>query len=80
RQVRVKSADGEEGQVATAIDQRMIEDMSDRVKRLLMQTSPEIVSAAEALSEHVTYVPVSALGWNNAAIDFETTDGGLVGQ
>ena len=58
-----------------AVDQKMILDMSDRVRRMLMTTNPEIVSAAETLSEDVTYVPVSALGWNNAAVDFTDSDG-----
>ena len=73
RQVRVASENGQS--VTNAIDQGVIREMSGRVRRLLMQTTPEIVSAAENLSEDVTYVPVSALGWNNAAIEYTDNEG-----
>jgi len=75
RQVRVASSNGEDSGVAMAIDQGMIREMSDRVRRLLVQTSPEIVTAAENLSEDVVYVPVSALGWNNATVKYTDAKG-----
>ena len=77
RQVRMASGNGAEPRVAMAIDQVMIREMSDRVRRLLVQTSPEIVSAAENLSEDVIYVPVSALGWNNATVEYTDADGSV---
>ena len=30
----------------------------------MLKTSPEIVTAAENFAEDVTYVPVTAVGWN----------------
>jgi len=39
-----------------------IRAMSRRVRDVLFQHSPEIVATAEAFSEHVTYIPVSAIG------------------
>ena len=74
RQVRGASENGQG--VTNAIDQGAGREMSGRVRRLLMQTTPEIVSAAENLSEDVTYVPVSALGWNNAAIEYTDPEDG----
>jgi hypothetical protein len=41
---------------------RMLKSLSDRFRSLLMKTVPEIVATAEAFSEDVTYIPVSALG------------------
>jgi hypothetical protein len=75
RQVRVASSNGEDSGVAMAIDQGMIGEMSDQVRRLLVQTNPEIVTAAENLSEDVVYVPVSALGWNNATVKYTDAKG-----
>jgi hypothetical protein len=75
RQVRVASSNGEDSVVAMAIDQGMISEMSDRVRRVLVQTNPEIVTAAENLSEDVVYVPVSALGWNNATVEYTDDEG-----
>ncbi|HAA52555.1 MAG TPA: hypothetical protein DCE43_22760 [Planctomycetaceae bacterium] len=77
RQVRMAAENGGDATVAMAMDQQMIRDMSDRVRQMLMQTNAEIVSAAETLSADVTYVPVSALGWDNAAVDFTDNEGKL---
>lgn len=41
---------------------RMLKSLSERFRGLLMRTVPEIVATAEAFSEDVTYLPVSALG------------------
>ncbi len=41
---------------------QMLKSLSDRFRGLLMKTVPEIVATAEAFSEDVTYIPVSALG------------------
>lgn len=41
---------------------RMIKSLSDKFRGLLMKIVPEIVATAEAFSEDVTYIPVSALG------------------
>jgi hypothetical protein len=44
------------------LDVARIEQRSQELRSLLVQTTPEIVSAAESFSQQVTYVPVSALG------------------
>jgi hypothetical protein len=46
----------------SALDLGRIEEMSSRVRSLLWQFSPEIVSAAEGFAKQVLFVPVSALG------------------
>jgi len=46
----------------TALDLPRVEELSTRVRALLSQYSPEIVSAAEAFARQVLFVPVSALG------------------
>jgi hypothetical protein len=40
----------------------MLKNLSERFRTLLMKHVPEIVATAEAFSEDVTYIPVSALG------------------
>jgi hypothetical protein len=45
-----------------AMDLELIEHWSRRLRALLWELCPEIVSAAEGFARHVTYVPVSALG------------------
>jgi hypothetical protein len=44
------------------LDIDRINAMSRRVREVLFTHSPEIVAAAEAFSDHVTYIPVSAMG------------------
>jgi hypothetical protein len=39
-----------------------IEKLSCQIRDLLWELTPEIVSAAESFSEHVIYIPVSAMG------------------
>jgi hypothetical protein len=51
-----------EGQPVAALDLRVVEAVSQSARDLLLRTTPELVDAAEAFSENVTYVPVSALG------------------
>ncbi|HRA89040.1 MAG TPA: hypothetical protein PK992_13240, partial [Planctomycetaceae bacterium] len=41
---------------------RLLKLLSDKFRTLLMKIVPEIVATAEAFSEDVTYIPVSALG------------------
>ena len=48
-----------------------IQSASAKVRKVLRQYSPEIVSAAEGFSRDVIYIPVSALG-NSPEIDPET--------
>lgn len=50
------------GQTLAALDLRVIDLVSQRARELLVQTTPELVDAAEAFAESVTYLPVSALG------------------
>jgi hypothetical protein len=49
------------------LDLGMIEDVSLTLRRLLQRTCPELVVAAEDFSDHVLYVPVSALGSSPSA-------------
>ncbi len=53
----VRRADG-----LCAIDLRYIREVSNRVRSLLSKHSSELVSAAEAFSKDVWYIPVSATG------------------
>ena len=41
---------------------RQLQSVSKKLRELLQQHSPEIVSISEAFSEDVIYIPVSALG------------------
>jgi len=41
---------------------RQLKALSDSFRTMLLELAPEIVSTAEAFSEDVTYIPVSALG------------------
>jgi hypothetical protein len=45
-----------------ALDVCEIEKQSHRLRKLLLDLCPELVSAAEAFAEEVVYIPVSALG------------------
>ncbi len=51
-----------------AFDGNAVEQQSQLARSFLLKTSPEIVTAAENFAEDVTYVPVTAVGWN-VAID-----------
>jgi hypothetical protein len=46
----------------SALDMATVEEMSLRVRQLLWRFTPELVSAAEAFTGRVLYVPVSATG------------------
>jgi hypothetical protein len=46
----------------SALDVPLIDAVSQKVRAMLWQFSPEMVSAAEAFSDHVYYIPVSATG------------------
>jgi hypothetical protein len=48
----------------SALDTAAVERWSQLVRALLLEHCPEIVTGAEAFAEHVTYIPVSAVGWN----------------
>jgi hypothetical protein len=54
-----------------AFDTNMVDEQSKLARAVLMKTSPEIVTAAENFAEDVTFVPVTAVGWN-VAIDTKT--------
>jgi len=49
------------GTMAT-VDSARIEQMSAKLRAILLKWTPEIVSAAEDFCDHVLYIPVSALG------------------
>ena len=51
-----------------AFDVNAVEQQSQRARVVLLKTSPEIVTAAENFTDDVTYVPVTAVGWQ-VAID-----------
>lgn len=55
--------DGEREMPFTALDLTAIERRSQLLRRMLLEYSPEIVTAAEGIAKEVVYVPVSALGW-----------------
>lgn len=46
------------------LDGDAVARQSKLARQLLLKTSPEIVTAAEGFAEDVTYVPVTAVGWN----------------
>ncbi|TWT35594.1 hypothetical protein KOR34_04870 [Posidoniimonas corsicana] len=50
------------GSALSGLDVPRIEGVSDQVRELLWRFTPEMVSAAEAFSDRVTYIPVSATG------------------
>jgi len=47
-----------------ALDSSAIERQSTLSRQVMLRISPEIVTAAESFAEDVTYVPVTAVGWN----------------
>lgn len=55
--------------VVNAVDHAEILEMSDRIRKFLEQTTPEVVTAAESSFDQVIFVPVSSLGWQNAPGD-----------
>ena len=56
-----------------ALDTGLIEQRSQFVRQVLLTHCPEIVTAAEGFASHVTYIPVSAVGWETQVVD--GTDG-----
>jgi hypothetical protein len=56
-----------------AVEAVLVQSVSDRVRALLSELCPEIVAAAEGLSQDVVYIPTSATGWNTQ-IDPATGD------
>lgn len=63
-----------QGHACSELDLSRVETVSDRLRGLLQQTSPELVHAAEDMCEQVRYIPLSALGTS----PFEDDAGGLV--
>jgi hypothetical protein len=53
-----------------------IEQRSQRLRQMLLLYCPELVSAAEAFAEEVTYIPVSSLG-DEVALDAQTGRAGI---
>lgn len=51
-----------DGAVMHAVQAAIVERRSDLCRRLLLQSCPEIVTAAEGFAREVVYVPVSAVG------------------
>jgi len=47
-----------------AVDVGLIDQVSNKIRKLLLSTSTEIVSAVENFSKQVRYIPVSATGWS----------------
>lgn len=54
-----------------AFNPNAVVQQSQLARQLLLQTSPEVVTAAEGFSEDVTYVPVTSVGWN-VSVDEKT--------
>jgi hypothetical protein len=46
-----------------AVEATVIEEQSRRIRELLLDLSPEIVTAAEGFANDVTYLPLSSVGW-----------------
>lgn len=59
------------GELAS-VDMARIERISGALRNLLLKVAPEIVTAAEDLSQQVVYIPVSALGHSPQRIAQET--------
>jgi hypothetical protein len=55
-----KGLDTDEGPLALNVQR--VEDVSRRLETLFRRISPEFATVAEALSDNVTYIPVSSLG------------------
>jgi hypothetical protein len=55
----------------TKLECSSIEDTSAAVRKLLLETCKEIVTAAESFVDDVTYVPVSSVGWSARPLDSE---------
>lgn len=53
------------------LDISVVEEYSARVRKVLWELTPEIVSTAESFSDHVLFVPVSAIG-RSPEVDPET--------
>ena len=49
-----------------AFDMNAVERCSQLVRTLLLQHCPEIVTGAEGFATQVTYIPVSAVGWDTS--------------
>ena len=49
-------------QSISALRSNVVEQMSQRIRALLWQLTPELVAAAEGFAENVIYIPVSATG------------------
>jgi hypothetical protein len=52
-----------------AFDTNAIDRSSQLVRTLLLKHCPEIVTGAEGFATHVTYIPVSAVGWETQVDD-----------
>ncbi len=46
----------------SALDIEQVKEVSGKVRHLLLETTPDIVSAVEGFTDHACYVPVSATG------------------
>ncbi len=53
---------GPEGSESSTLNLSFLKTVSSRFRQLLMKLAPEVVATAEAFSEDVTFIPVSALG------------------
>lgn len=45
------------------LDVPRVEEISRRLRKLLVELCPDIVNSAESFAEHVMYFPASAVGW-----------------
>ncbi len=57
------------GESFSALDSAALQRVSGKVRQLLDQHAPELVTAAEGFAEEVIYIPVSALGRGPEIID-----------
>jgi len=57
------------------LDLEMIKEISNRVRKKLLEITPSIVANAESISEKVMYFPVSAFGCSPEFLGTDTTSG-----
>jgi hypothetical protein len=61
----------------SAMDTTRVERVSTRLRSMLQQWTPELVSAAEDFCEHVVYIPISALGCSPEEVPLPDGNNGL---
>lgn len=63
---KLQKVDSERPLMALELD--VVKQVSQATRQLLQDLCPEIVNSAEAFASRVTYIPVSAVGWDTKAV------------